>query len=192
MAPQTEQKIYVGIGLDFETGGLDCRECACTQIALQVVRFDTWQVFDRYQSYIAPYGKQDAGLPRRKCVTKKFHIHGYRKNPNLADHMYVYGSDEPKILNLIKENPALGEKLSPKFGYTLAEVVWAVREEMALTVEDVLARRVRLLFVDAREAMAAAPKVAETMARELGRDQAWIDAQVESFTKMAKNYIFEA
>ena len=106
-----------------------------------------------------------AGLPERKCVTKKFHIHGYRKNPNLADHMYVYGSDEPKILNLIKENPALGEKLSPKFGYTLAEVVWAVREEMALSVEDVLARRVRLLFVDAREAMAAAPKVAETMTR---------------------------
>ena len=65
MAPQTEQKIYVGIGLDFETGGLDCRECACTQIALQAVRFDTWQVFDRYQAYIAPYGKQDAGLPRR-------------------------------------------------------------------------------------------------------------------------------
>ena len=113
-------------------------------------------------------------------------------NANLADHMFVYGADEPKILNLIKENPALGEKLSPKFGYTLAEVVWAVREEMALTVEDVLARRVRLLFVDAREAMAAAPKVAETMARELGRDQAWIDALVESFTKMAKNYIFEA
>ena len=44
MAPKTEQKIYVGIGLDFETGGLDCRECACTQIALQAVRFDTWQV----------------------------------------------------------------------------------------------------------------------------------------------------
>ena len=48
MAPQTEQKIYVGIGLDFETGGLDCRECACTQIALQAVRFDTWQGFERY------------------------------------------------------------------------------------------------------------------------------------------------
>ena len=62
MAPKTEQKIYVGIGLDFETGGLDCRECACTQIALQAVRFDTWQVFDRYQAYIAPYGKQDDQL----------------------------------------------------------------------------------------------------------------------------------
>ena len=63
MAPKTEQKIYVGIGLDFETGGLDCRECACTQIALQAVRFDTWQVFDRYQAYIAPYGKQEAKEP---------------------------------------------------------------------------------------------------------------------------------
>ena len=90
------------------------------------------------------------GLPKRKCVTKKFRIHGYRKNPDLTDHMYVYGSDEPKILRLIEQEPALGEKLSQKFGYTLAEVVWAVREEMAITLEDVLARRVRMLFVDAR------------------------------------------
>lgn len=63
MAPKTEQKIYVGIGLDFETGGLDCRECACTQIALQAVRFDTWQVFDRYQAYIAPTGNRTRGFP---------------------------------------------------------------------------------------------------------------------------------
>lgn len=67
-----------------------------------------------------------------------------------------------------------------------------MREEMALTVEDVLARRVRLLVRRRPRGDAAAPNVAETMARELGRDQAWIDAQVESFTKMAKNYIFEA
>ena len=134
----------------------------------------------------------EAELPRRKCVTRKLRIHGYRPDPDLSNHLYVYGSDEERIRALIASDPALGERLSPKFGYTLAEVVWAVREEMALTVEDVLARRVRLLFVDAREARAAAPKVAETMARELGRDQAWIDAQVESFTKMAKNYIFEA
>lgn len=122
---------------------------------------------------------------------QKLRIHGYRKNPNLADHMYVYGSDEPKILDLIKQQPELGEKLSPKYGYTYAEVLWAVREEMAVTVEDVLSRRVRLLFVDAREAMAAAPKVAALMAKELGHDQAWIDAQVKNFTDLAKTYIFE-
>ena len=133
----------------------------------------------------------EAGLPRRKCVTRKLRIHGYRPDPDLSNHLYVYGSDEERIRALIASDPALGERLSPKFGYTLAEVVWAVREEMALTVEDVLARRVRLLFVDAREATAAAPKVAETMARELGRDRAWIDRQVADFTALAQNYIFE-
>ena len=85
----------------------------------------------------------------------------------------------------------MGESFSPKYGYTYAEVLWAVREEMAMTVEDVLSRRVRLLFVDAREAIAAAPKVAAMMARELGRDQAWIDTQVKDFTDLAKTYIFE-
>ncbi|MGL5981436.1 MAG: glycerol-3-phosphate dehydrogenase C-terminal domain-containing protein [Phocaeicola sp.] len=59
------------------------------------------------------------------------HIHGYRPNPDLKNHMYVYGSDEPLVLDLIKKNPALGEKLLPKYSYTAAEVVWAVREEMA-------------------------------------------------------------
>ena len=73
----------------------------------------------------------------------------------------------------------------------MAEVVWAVREEMAMTLEDVLARRVRMLFVDAREAMAAAPKVAAVIARELGRDKAWEEEQVKNFTELAKSYIFE-
>lgn len=134
---------------------------------------------------------ETAGLPARRCVTRKLHIHGYRPDPDLTNHRYVYGSDEERILQLIADDPALGEKLSPRFGYTLAEVVWAVREEMALTVEDVLARRVRLLFVDARAAIEAAPKVAETMARCLGRDREWAEREVESFTDLAKNYIFE-
>ena len=68
MAPKTEQKIYTGIGLDFETGGLDCRECACTQVSLQAVRLDTWQVMERYEAYIAPYRRQDAGLPKKKVL----------------------------------------------------------------------------------------------------------------------------
>ncbi len=131
------------------------------------------------------------GLPQTKCITKRMKIHGYRPNPDLHNHLYVYGSDEPKILALMQENPKFGEKISPKYDYTMAEVVWAVREEMAYTVEDVLARRVRLLFLDAREAIAAAPKVAEVMAEELGHGQEWIDEQVKSFTEVAKNYIFE-
>lgn len=81
MAPKTEQKIYVGIGLDFETGGLDCRECACTQIALQAVRFDTWQVFDRYQAYIAPTGNRTRGFPDARCCVPAT---SRRKNRNMS------------------------------------------------------------------------------------------------------------
>ena len=128
-------------------------------------------------------------IEKRKCVTRKLKVHGWRPNPNLADHMYVYGSDEPAIRAMIKENPALGELISEKYGYTVAEVIWAIRNEMAQTVEDVLARRVRLLFVDAREAQNAARRVAEVMAEEMGKDKAWIDEQVESFTKVSNNYI---
>lgn len=82
MAPQTEQKIYVGIGLDFETGGLDCRECACTQIALQAVRFDTWQVFDRYQAYIAPpTGNGTRDFPGARCCVPAM---SRRKDRNMS------------------------------------------------------------------------------------------------------------
>ena len=107
---------------------------------------------------------------------------------DIKTRLYVYGADEPAILAMIKENPALGEKISEKYDYTVAEVLWAIRHEMALTVDDVLARRVRLLFVDAREAQKAAPRVAQILAEELGRDQAWIDEQVASFTELASHY----
>ena len=60
---------------------------------------------------------------------------------------------------------------------------------MARTVEDVLARRTRALFLNARAAIAMAPRVADLLARELGRDQAWRDAQVEAFNEVARGYL---
>jgi glycerol-3-phosphate dehydrogenase len=67
-------------------------------------------------------------------------------------------------------------------------VVWAVRHEMARTVEDVLARRTRALFLNAKAAMRMAPRVAGLMAHELGRDGVWQRQQVESFGAVARNY----
>jgi glycerol-3-phosphate dehydrogenase len=100
----------------------------------------------------------------------------------------VYGSDAPLIQDLICAEPALAEPLDPALPYTGAEVVWAVRHEMARTVEDVLARRTRALFLNARAAIRMAPRVAGLMARELDRDAAWQIQQVESFGKLAGNY----
>ena len=130
-------------------------------------------------------------LEPRKCPTRSLHIHGYRPNPDLTNHCYVYGSDEPELHALEQTDPTLQERLSPRYDYTAGEVVWAVRREMARTVDDVLARRVRLLYIDAREAKAVAPKVAALMARELGRDAAWEARQVADFNAIAEKYIVE-
>lgn len=69
-APKDEPKIYTGIVLDFETGDLDPVNGACTQIALQAVRLDTWEVIDKYVSYIKPYYKKDITGKQRKKVLK--------------------------------------------------------------------------------------------------------------------------
>jgi glycerol-3-phosphate dehydrogenase len=127
-------------------------------------------------------------IEKRKCVTKNLRIHGYRENPDMSNHMYVYGSDEPEIRKLAEENPEYGKKLSEKYEYTVAEVIWAVRNEMARTLDDVLARRVRLQYIDAREALRVAPRVAQIMAAEMQKDTAWIDRQLQDYSKIIKNF----
>lgn len=128
-------------------------------------------------------------LEKRECVTKNFHIHGYMPDPDLNNHLYIYGADIPAIKALMESGKGMAEKLHSKYDYTVAEVVWAVREEMALDVEDVLARRVRLLFLDARVAVEIAPRVAQIIAKELGYDQTWIEEQVKAFIELSKHYI---
>lgn len=81
----------------------------------------------------------------------------------------------------------MGEKLHAAFPYRAAEVVWAARHEMARTVEDVLARRTRALFLDSKAAMQAAPVVARLLAAELGRDADWQQKQVTDFCALARD-----
>jgi glycerol-3-phosphate dehydrogenase len=67
-------------------------------------------------------------------------------------------------------------------------VAYAVQNEMARTVEDVLARRTRALFLDAKAARDRAPAVASALARQLGRDRAWEMEQVRAFNALAGRY----
>ncbi|MBO7417562.1 MAG: glycerol-3-phosphate dehydrogenase/oxidase [Bacteroidaceae bacterium] len=130
-------------------------------------------------------------VENRKCVTKHLKIHGWRPNPDLNSHYYIYGSDEPAVHQLEQEYVMLKDKISPKYDYTMGEVVWAVRHEMARTLDDVLARRVRLLYIDAREALRVAPEVAKIMAAERHLPLSWVDEQFESFKEIAQNYIVD-
>jgi glycerol-3-phosphate dehydrogenase len=129
-----------------------------------------------------------ARLPEKPCVTEHLRLHGFHADADAFGPLRVYGSDALPIQDLMRGEPALAEPLDPALPYTGAEVVWAVRHEMARTIEDVLARRTRALFLNARAAMRMAPRVAGLMARERNRDGAWQTQQVESFAEVARNY----
>lgn len=130
------------------------------------------------------------GFTLAPCTTQTLHIHGYQQQLATGGPMDVYGSDAAGVQALITAQPVLGELLHASLPYLKAQVIWAVREEMALTVDDVLARRLRALLLDARAAIAAAPEVARLMAAELGRDTAWQQEQVNSFkTTIADKYL---
>jgi glycerol-3-phosphate dehydrogenase len=130
-------------------------------------------------------------LPERPCSTRHLNIHGFHRQAGRFGPLAVYGSDALQIQDLMRGEPTLGEPLHPALTTCGAEIVWAARFEMARTVEDVLARRTRALFLDARAAMAMAPRAAELLARELGRDDAWRDSQVRDFRDLASGYLVD-
>ena len=132
-------------------------------------------------------------LPQKKCITELLPIHGNQKNNAIdrEDHLYIYGTDRHLILQLQENEPELIEKLHSNYDYTLAEVVWAIRHEMATTIDDVLSRRVRLLFLDARAAITCSDKVSHLLAKELGHDLSWIENQLIEFKTLANGYLLK-
>lgn len=130
-----------------------------------------------------------AQLSERPCVTRNLRIHGFSSGSQPREPFAVYGSDANNIQALIAGDPALGEGLHAALPYVKAEVVWAVREEMARTLEDVLARRTRALFLNAAAALEMAPIVAQLLARELAWDDQKIHDQLSDFREVARNYL---
>jgi len=128
-------------------------------------------------------------LPERPCATADLKIHGFHQSAEEFGALSVYGSDAPALQDLARADASLAERLDPALPVIGAQVVWAARTEMARSVEDVLARRCRALFLDAAAAVRMAPAVASVMARELGRDEEWQRGQVAAFTTLARQYM---
>lgn len=126
-----------------------------------------------------------AGLPPKESGTAALKIHGHVDELDRSDPLHWYGSDRKQIDRLIDEDPELGQVLSEELHIVGAQVVWAVRMEMARTVEDFLARRTRAIQLDARECIRLAPAVASIMARELAYNQDWEKMQVKALTDLA-------
>lgn len=148
-----------------------------------------WTTYRRMAEETIDLAIKQGGLPESKCVTKDLKIHGCTQS-NGDSHLNAYGSDRQHIETLQRQNPILKEKLHASFPHTAAEVVWCARNEMAETVEDILSRRLRVLFIDANAAIEMSPKVAHLLAVELGANTTWEEQQVELFNNLASGYIY--
>jgi len=160
-----------------------------SESGLMTITGGKWTTYRDMAEDVIDKSIKNAGLPQLECKTRDLRIHGYKENVDRSNFNYVYGSDIDNIKKLQNETSEFAQKLHPQYDYVGAEVIWAVREEMALTVEDILARRFRILFLDARTAIDMAPKVAEIMAKEMGYDADWVDSQIFEFVSLAQNYL---
>ena len=121
-----------------------------------------WTTYRKMAEDVVNNAITTGSLPPRQCITKTLAI----------------GSPMADGIKLLHNSFNLGEK----------DIRYFIEQEMAITVEDILARRTRFLLLDAKAASAMAGTVASTMAGIMQKDAAWVAAQVESFTQLAKQY----
>jgi glycerol-3-phosphate dehydrogenase len=131
---------------------------------------------------------KSAGLTFFPCQTKSLKIHASTDVVS-GSHLAVYGSDAIQIQKMMESDVSLKEKVHPLYPYSKAEINWFIENEMAVNVEDILARRTRLLFLDAKAAVGIAPLIAKMLAVKTGKNQEWETQQVEAFNLLALNYL---
>ena len=106
---------------------------------------------------------------------------------DVVDHLVAcYGSNAERLVGVMSADPILGTRYAPKLAITRAEVEYAVRDEMAMTLEDFLERRSRLLLWDPDNGLAVAEGVARTMGGMLDWDDTRIEAEVMRYRTHAQ------
>ena len=128
------------------------------------------------------------GLKPEKSESAEIKVHGFTSQAQ-GRHLDIYGKDAEGILDLVDKQASLSAKLHPNYPYMEAEVIWSVRQEMAVKLDDFLSRRIRILILDTRAAIEMAPRVAELMAAELKKDRTWISRELADFNNLANKYL---
>jgi len=148
-----------------------------------------WTTYRKMAEDTIDQAVTEAELEPRSAVTRNLNIHGWHEHPEKFDDLARYGSDAPSLQSLIEDRLSLREPLDDRLPICGGQVVWAVRHEMARTVEDVLARRTRCLLLDAQASIDVAPRVARLMAEECDHSDEWVEEQIESFRELARGYL---
>lgn len=151
-----------------------------------------WTTFRKMAEDTVNAAIHTANLENYVCATKNLKIHGYSTKQNPDPERQVYGSDWSLMEALLLAEPSLADRLHPDYSYLKVQVVWAARHEMARTIEDVLARRLRILFLDAKAAMEMAPIVGTLLQQELNKDEAWAQDQLKRFLALAQGYLLSS
>ena len=188
--------VYVGIRPLVKAGGPSSKTSALSRdhtihvdnSGLLTITGGKWTTYRHMAEDCVDHAITLGRLREESCVTKTLKIHGYRKHIEDLGSLWVYGSDADAIRDIASRDTKLSTPLHPSLPYIGAEVVWAARQEMARSVEDVLSRRTRALFLDAQAAHEMALPVARIMAEELHYGEDWISGQVSEFQTLARQY----
>lgn len=129
-------------------------------------------------------------LEPKACQTRTLKLHGYTTQA-LEARLRVYGTDAKAIQDLEAKDAKLACKLHPNHPYTYAQVFWALEKEMAYSLEDVLSRRMRLLFLDARAGLECAQSVGDFMGAYFNWDATKRDQEIATFKALAQQHILE-
>jgi glycerol-3-phosphate dehydrogenase len=146
-----------------------------------------WTTYRRMAEDTLSFAIKHGMLPPKPCITDGVRLHGAPESASAAP-LSRYGTDAAEIALIQQTSPELAQPIDPDLPFTFAEAVYAVRHEMARTLEDVLSRRMRALLIDAGAAQRAAPEVARVMARELGTSAEWEQQQVAAFDRLAAQF----
>jgi glycerol-3-phosphate dehydrogenase len=203
------RSVYAGLRPLVKSSGRKTAELArdhlvmVSESGLITITGGKWTTYRRMAEDTVDTAIARGSLPERDCRTATLSIHGAEigRAPQAEgrlwsdgenDPLHLHGTDAAAIRALAEANPEWARPLHPGLPYIMAEIVWAVREELCMTVEDALSRRTRSLLLDARAAMACSEAVAALLAKELNRDLAWQRAQVEEFERLASGYLVKS
>ncbi len=148
-----------------------------------------WTTYRKMAEDVISKAIEVGSLPHRDCITTSLPLHGFEKTVNFSDPQSVYGSDKALLESWIQKEKGLKKLLHKNLPYQLVEVLFAIRKEMAQTVEDVLARRTRSLLLDAKASLEAAPIVARLLAQERQKSAAWEKEQIKFYEKIVSRYL---
>lgn len=148
-----------------------------------------WTTFRKMGQDMVDRIEKQLNWEHKQSATAHLRIHGYAQGVNWNDPFYFYGSDAAAIMQSM--NGSAGQWISESLRIHKMQIVWAVKHEMARTVEDVLSRRTRALLLDAEESVRISHEVATIMAPLLNKGNDWIDEQVKAYVKLAHQYILK-